>query len=111
MLKVPPNSPEAEKSVLWSLLIDKDWFVIIWDVVKKEDFYDDANASIFDVIFELYEKNKPIDILTVKQRLEDKSLLDKVGWVNYLVELTEVVPTSANIYEYAMIVKNKANLC
>ena len=110
MLKVPPNSPEAEKSVLWSLLIDKDWFVIIWDVVKNEDFYDDANASIFDVIFELYEKNKPIDILTVKQRLEDKSLLDKVGWVNYLVELTEVVPTSANIYEYAMIVKNKAVL-
>jgi replicative DNA helicase len=110
MLKIPPNSIEAEKSVLWSLLIDKDWFVLIWDVVTKEDFYDEANASVFDVIFELYEKNKPIDILTVKQRLEDKNLLDKVGWVNYLVELTEVVPTSANIYEYAMIVKNKAVL-
>lgn len=110
MLKIPPNSLEAEKSVLWSLLIDKDWFIIIWDVVKKEDFYDENNASIFSVIFELYEKNKPIDLLTVKQRLEDKNLLDKVGWINYLVELTEVVPTSANIYEYAMIVKNKAVL-
>ncbi|MDD5213502.1 MAG: replicative DNA helicase [Candidatus Gracilibacteria bacterium] len=110
MLKIPPNSIEAEKSVLGSLLIDKDGFVLIGDVVTKEDFYDEANASVFDVIFELYEKNKPIDILTVKQRLEDKNLLDKVGGVNYLVELTEVVPTSANIYEYAMIVKNKAVL-
>ncbi len=110
MLKIPPHSQEAEKSVLWSLLIDKDWFIIIWDLLKVEDFYDDANAIIYNSMFDLYKNHRPIDIITVKEKLDDRKLLDKVWWIVYLTELIDIVPTTANIYEYAQIVKNKAVL-
>ena len=110
MLKVPPHSIEAEQSVLWSILIDKDSLLIIWDLLKDRDFYSEANAKIFEVIMELYRINKPIDLITVKEKLDDKWLLDKVWWISYLAELTEIVHTTANIWEYASIVKNKAVL-
>ncbi len=110
MLKVPPHDMNAEQSVLWSVLIDKDCFLSIWDLLKAEDFYNDSNSTIFEVIFDLYKLNKPIDLITVKAKLDDKKLLDKVGWITYLTELTEIVPTTANALEYAQIVKNKSVL-
>ncbi len=110
MLKIPPYSLEAEQSVLGSLLIDKDGFLIIGDILSHDDFYDDANMKIFEVMFELYKHNKPIDLITVREKLDDKKLLDAVWGLSYLAELTEIVPTSSNIFEYAQIVKNKAVL-
>lgn len=110
MLKVPPHALEAEQSVIWSILIDKDCFITIWDMLKHEDFYSDVNSTIFEIIYDLYKLNKPIDLITVKEKLEDKKLLDKVWWITYLTELTEIVPTTANIFEYAQIVKNKSIL-
>ncbi|MFA5916848.1 MAG: replicative DNA helicase [Candidatus Gracilibacteria bacterium] len=110
MLKIPPHSQEAEKSVLGSILIDKDGFIIIGDLLKSEDFYDDANAIIYNSMFDLYKNHRPIDIITVKEKLDDRKLLDKVGGIVYLTELIDIVPTTANIFEYAQIVKNKAVL-
>nr|MDD3719998.1 replicative DNA helicase [Candidatus Gracilibacteria bacterium] len=110
MLKVPPHSVEAEKSVLGSLLIDKDGFIIIGDLLKSEDFYDDANAIIYSAMFDLYKNHKPIDLITVKEKLDDKNLLEKIGGITYLTELIDIVPTTSNIYEYAQIVKNKSVL-
>ncbi|MDD5770272.1 MAG: replicative DNA helicase [Candidatus Gracilibacteria bacterium] len=108
MLKIPPHSLEAEMSVLGSLLIDKDGFLVISDLLVKNDFYDDKNAKIYEVMLELYTKNKPIDIITVKERLDDRKMLDDIGGLPYIIELTEIVPTSSNIFEYAQIVKNKS---
>ena len=110
MLKVPPHALDAEQSVIWSILIDKDCFITIWDMLKSEDFYSDANSTIFWVILELYKLNKPIDLVTVNEKLDDKKLLDKIWGFTYLAEVTEVVPTTANIFEYAQIVKNKSVL-
>ncbi|MDP2091322.1 MAG: replicative DNA helicase [Candidatus Gracilibacteria bacterium] len=110
MLKVPPHAFEAEQSVLGSILIDKDCFITIGDMLKADDFYNDANSTIFSVIFDLYKQNKPIDLITVKEKLDDKQFLDKIGGITYLIELTEIVPTTANIFEYAQIVKNKSVL-
>ena len=110
MLKVPPHNLEAEQSVLWSLLIDKDWFLTISDIITHEDFYDENNSIIFEIIFNLYKLNKPIDLITVKNKLSDKKILDKIWWLTYLTELTEIVPTTSNIFEYATIVKNKSVL-
>ena len=110
MLKILPHSIEAEKSVLWSLLIDKDWFIVIWDLLKAEDFYDNSNAMIFDAMFDLFKNNKPIDLITVKAKLDDKQILENVWWMIYLTDLVDIVPTSSNIYEYAQIVKNKSVL-
>lgn len=108
MIKVPPHSIEAEQSVLWSLLVDKDGFLIIGDMITPEDFYQDSHAQIFDAMLELYKFNKPIDLITVREKLADKWHLEKIGGITYLSELVEIVPTSANIYEYAQIVKNKS---
>lgn len=110
MLKVPPNSLEAEQSVLWSLLIDKDWFIAVWDLLTPEDFYNDANRMVYEVMMDLFRNNKPIDLITVKEKLDDKKMLDKIWGMTYLTDLTEIVPTTTNIYEYAMIVKNKSVL-
>ncbi len=110
MIKVPPHSIEAEQSVLWSLLIDKDWFIQISDLLTHEDFYDESNSIIYEVMFNLYKNNKPIDLITVKDKLADKKLLDKVWGMTYLSELTEIVPTTANIFQYAQTVKNKSVL-
>ena len=78
MLKIPPHSLEAEQSVLGSLLIDKDGFILVGDLLSSEDFYEDANAKIYDVMFELFRLNKPIDLITVKEKLDDKKLLDMI---------------------------------
>ena len=110
MLKIPPHSIEAEQSVLWSILIDKDCFITIWEILTPEDFYSDANSTIYEVMYSLYKLNKPIDLITVKEKLDDKKILDKIGWIIYLSELTEIVPTTSNIFEYAQIVKNKSVL-
>lgn len=110
MLKVPPYSLEAEQSVLWSLLIDKDCFITLWDMLIADDFYTESNAAIFSVMFDLYKMNKPIDLITVKEKLDDRKMLDKIWWMTYLTELTEIVPTTTNIFEYAQIVKNKSVL-
>lgn len=110
MLKVPPHSLEAEQSVLWSILIDKDSFIIIWDLLLETDFYSESNAIIFWVMYDLFKRSKPIDLITVKEKLDDKGVLEKVGWISYLTELTDIVPTTANVFEYAQIVKNKSVL-
>lgn len=110
MLKVPPYSLEAEQSVLGSLLIDKDGFITVWDLILPEDFYDDANVLVYESMYELFRNNRPIDLITVREHLDDKKLLDKIGGITYLTELTEIVPTTTNIFEYATIVKNKSVL-
>jgi len=88
MLKIPPYSLEAEQSVLWSLLIDKDWFISVWDLLTPEDFYDDSNAKIYEIMFELFRVNKPIDLITVREKLDDKKLLDSIYIIKYIWILT-----------------------
>ncbi len=110
MLKIPPHSIEAEQSVLWSILIDKDCFITIWEILTPEDFYSDTNMEIYKVMLWLYKLNKPIDLITVKEKLDDNKILEKIWGIIYLSELTEIVPTTSNIFEYAQIVKNKSVL-
>lgn len=109
-MKVPPHSSESEQSVLWSLLIDNECIINVWDVLTPWDFYDNHNVKIYEAIFELYKEDRPIDLITVKEKLEDKKQLDKIWGITYLTELTEIVPTTANVMEYAKIVKNKSIL-
>jgi replicative DNA helicase len=77
-------------------------------MILPEDFYSDSHSLIFDAMLELYKFNKPIDLITVREKLADKGHLEKIGGITYLSELVEIVPTSANIYEYTQIVKNKS---
>lgn len=95
-------------SFLGSILIDKEAMMKVADMVKTDDFYKDAHVKIFDAILELYEKNEPVDLLTLSNRLEEKGQLESVGGRAYLAALTNTVPTSSNIVHYAGIVHRKA---
>lgn len=108
--KVPPSSLESERSLLGSLLIDKEGVIRVADLLTRDDFYDDNNGLIYAAIIELYHKNRPIDIVTVSETLATLGQLDNIGGNAYLAELTIAVPTSAHVFEYAQIVKAKAIL-
>ncbi len=106
--KIPPQSLEAEMSLLGSILIDPEAMLKIADIVNPDDFYKDAHATIYEAICELYEKSEPLDLLTLSNRLEEKNLLDGIGGRSYLATLTNSVPTASNIVHYAHIVHRKA---
>jgi replicative DNA helicase len=106
--KIPPQSIESEMSFLGSVLIDKDALLKVADLIQPYDFYKDAHTKIYECIIELYDKNEPIDILTLSTRLEEKKLLEAIGGRSYLAELTNTVPTASNILHYAHIVHRKA---
>lgn len=108
--KLPPSALESERSLLGSLLIDRDSVIKVSDIVTRSDFYDDSHGIIYESILELYKKNKPIDLVTVSESLSGRGQLDEVGGNHYLAELTLAVPTSSHVFEYAQIVKAKAVL-
>ena len=108
--KLPPQSIEAEQSVLGSLLLDKKAVVKIADILKPDDFYRDTHKIIYQTMLELFEKNEPIDIMSASNRLEEKKLLEKINGSSYLTELVNSVPTAANVVHYAKIVQKKKML-
>lgn len=105
--KLPPQSIEAEQSVLGSLLLDKKAIVKIADIIQPDDFYRDVHKIIYQTMQELFEKNEPLDIMSVSNRLEEKDRLEGVGGSSYLTELVNSVPTAANVVHYAKIVQKK----
>lgn len=107
-LKVPPNSTEAEISVLGSLLLDKDSIIAVAEFLHGDHFYDDRHKEIFESILSLYEERSPIDVVTVTERLKKRKSLKRVGGSTYLGKLLETVPTSSHIEHYAKIVKDTA---
>jgi replicative DNA helicase len=105
---VPPQNIDAEASMLGAILIDSDAIVRVADVVSVDDFYDERHQRIYEAIRKLYEKHRPIDILTLSNQLKDDGFLDIVGGAAYLTELTNFVPTAAHVEHYAEIVSQKA---
>lgn len=105
---LPPQNTDAEASLLGALLIDSDAIVKIADTINADDFYDPRNQRIYEAIAQLYEKHNPIDVLTLSDQLKNSGFLDFVGGAAYLTELTNYVPTAANVEQYAEIVAQKA---
>lgn len=105
--KLPPQSIEAEQSVLGSLLLNKKAIIKVADILRPTDFYRDTHRHIYEAMVELFEKNEAIDILTVASRLETKGLLEKIGGSTYLTSLVNSVPTASNVAHYAKIVQRK----
>ncbi len=106
--KVPPQNVDAEMSLLGAVLIDEEVLADVTEHVKPKDFYDKRHAIIYDAIMRLYEKNKPVDLLTLTDELKRKKELDDIGGSAYLTELTNYVPTAAHAESYAEIVAQKA---
>ena len=107
-MKVMPNDIEAEQSILGSCLIDEKAIVDAVEVLVKDDFYREDNKIIFECINSMHQRNEPIDIFTLKNELEVRGKLDAVGGLEYIAELPEKVPTTANVEKYIDIVKQKA---
>jgi len=108
--RLPPQSLEAEQSVLGAILIDRDVVVEIAEFLKPEDFYRQSNGTIYRVILDLFERREPIDILTVAEALERGNDLEPVGGRAYLSSLSDQTPTAVHAVQYARIVERKAVL-
>ena len=105
--KLPPQNIEAEKSLLGSLMLDKNAVVKVVDFLQPKDFYRQSHKEIYTAIAELFERGEPIDLLAVSARLKEKDLLENVGSNAYLTELINTVPTAAHVLNYAKIVQRK----
>ena len=108
--KVPPHDLEAEQAIIGSMLTDRDAVISSIEVLKEEDFYREDNRAIYSAILNLYNRSEPIDIITVKAELESMGKFEQVGGLEYLAELPEKVPTTANAEKYIKIVEEKSIL-
>lgn len=106
--KVPPQNIDAEMSLLGAVLIDEETLADISEHVTVKDFYDKRHAIIYGAMMRLYERHKPVDLLTLTDVLRKKDELDTVGGSAYLTELTNYVPTAAHASAYAEMVAQKA---
>lgn len=108
MERIPPQNLDAEKSVLGSMLLDKDAVINVANILRPEYFYDPAHRDIYLAVTELFEEGMPIDIVTLSDRLKAKKLLKRIGGRTYLTDLVSIVPTAAHAEEYANIVRGSA---
>ncbi|MBP9818190.1 replicative DNA helicase [Candidatus Shapirobacteria bacterium] len=105
IIKIPPSSPEAETSVLGSILIDNDAILAVSEFLRPEQFYNLNNGKVFEAMIKLYEERSPIDIITVAEKLRETKYLKKIGGKAYLTKLANDVPTAANVESYGKIIK------
>src|SRR3990172_10980716 len=108
--KVPPQSLEAEESVLGGMLIDNTALDRVVEVLQPDDFYRGAHRKIYRAMLELSERNEPADLITLSEVLRTRGELADVGGSSFLAELAERVPTAANVMHYARIVRERAVL-
>ena len=110
VLRIPPNNMEAEQSVIGSMLLDKEAISTVTELLRGEDFYKEAHRLIFNAVIELFDKDEPVDLVTLVDILRVKGILDNVGGITYLTNLVSSVPTAANVKYYAKIVDEKSTL-
>ncbi|HRX90551.1 MAG TPA: DnaB-like helicase N-terminal domain-containing protein, partial [Steroidobacteraceae bacterium] len=108
--RVPPHSVEAEQAVLGGVMLDRNAWDNVGDVVRAEDFYRPDHQLIFKAIATLAQDGKPCDVVTVSQHLERQGELDAAGGLAYIGTLTRDTPSAANARAYAEIVKERALL-
>ncbi|MFZ1361226.1 MAG: replicative DNA helicase [Candidatus Saccharimonadales bacterium] len=106
--KIPPQNIDAEMSLLGAVLINEEVLADVSEHVSEKDFYDKRHALIYGAMMRLYERHKPVDLLTLTNELKKKDELDTVGSTTYLSELTNYVPTAAHAEAYAEMVGQSA---
>lgn len=110
MDQLPPHNLEAEQACLGSLLIDKDAIIRVADIISPDDFYSDKHKLVYQAMQDIYNQHDPIDIVSIANKLTEREVLEGVGGRSFLVSLTTVVPSAANVVSYANIVQRKATL-
>ncbi|WP_099469649.1 replicative DNA helicase [Konateibacter massiliensis] len=108
--RVLPHSIEAEQSVVGSMIMDREAILIASEIITSEDFYQHQYGVLFEAIVELYSEDKPVDLVTLQDRLKEKDVPPEISSPEFIRDLLIAVPTSANIKYYANIVSEKAML-
>ncbi len=106
--RVMPHSVEAEQSVVGAMLMDKDAILTASEIISGADFYQTAYGVIFDSMVELFNEGKPVDLVTLQERLTEKDVPPEISSLEFARELLNAVPTSANVKYYAEIVADKS---
>ncbi len=108
--RIPPHSIEAEQSVLGAMILDKEAINTAIEIIRPDDFYKEANKEIFEAILVLFNKNEPVDLITLSEELKRRGTLENTGGVTYLANLSSGVATTANVKYYCKIVEEKSIL-
>lgn len=108
--RIQPHSDEAERAVIGSMLMDQDAIVIASELISGDDFYQRQYGILFDVMTELYNEDKPVDLVTLQERLKNKDVPPELTSIEFISGIINDVPTSANIKHYANTVAEKALL-
>ncbi len=108
--RILPHSPEAEQSVIGSMIMDKDAIVSASELLVPEDFYQKQNGIIFETMVEMANAGKPVDLVTLQEQLKEKNLPPEMISIEYFKALLDNMAISANVRQYAEIVRQKAVL-
>ena len=108
--RVPPQALDAERSVLGSMLLSRDAIATAIQNLDERDFYRDAHRKIWRAVVELFDRNEPVDMVTLVEELKRKRDLETIGGATYLTTLDQFVATAANVEHYCKIVHEKALL-
>nr|WP_300001981.1 replicative DNA helicase [Tissierella sp.] len=108
--RIPPHSIEAEQSVIGSMIIDKTAINTAVEIIRPDDFYRQSNGEIYSAIIDLFNKNEPVDLITLQEELKRRGSLEAVGGISYLANLSGGVATTANTEYYCKIVDEKSTL-
>lgn len=106
--RVMPHSVEAEQSVVGAMLMDRDAITTASEIISGNDFYQSAYGVIFDAMVELFNEGKPVDLITLQERLKEKDVPAEIASLEFVRDLVTAVPTSANVKYYAQIVADKS---
>ena len=108
--RIPPHHLDAERSVLGAMLQSGDAVMLAQESLKADDFYDPAHREIFDAMLYIAAQARPVDLITLDEELNRRGRLDGVGGLNYLIDLSQFVPTTANTGAYIRIIDEKSTL-
>ena len=103
--RLPPQSPDAEISVLGAMLLSSDAAAKAMETLRAEDFYQDAHQLIFSAILDLFNQARPVDVVTTSEQLRQNGHLEQIGGLAYLMEVANLVPTAAHLEHYAQVVR------
>ncbi len=108
--RIPPHSIDAEKSVLGSVMLDKEALYEVLEILKPDDFYSEMHKEIYESVMALYRRSESVDMLTVSEELKKRNTLEMVGGRSYIALLSTTVPSTSNAAQYAKIIAEKAVL-
>ncbi|MBB6218734.1 replicative DNA helicase [Anaerosolibacter carboniphilus] len=108
--RIPPHNIDAEQSVLGAMILDREAIITASEIIRGDDFYKEAHKEVFEAMIDLYNRNEPVDMVTLSEELSQRQILEAIGGISYLASLSSAVPTTTNVKYYSKIVEEKAIL-